>query len=104
MYVVPFAVATPSFMNTHVRTTQEARKTLQVIQDEIKEKLDRRAVIREEKAFLHQLLKISESITRLESLLLISSPDDPEPDSAGVGAIPLQARLKDDSDDRCAST
>ena len=51
---------------------------MQGIQDEIKEKLDRRAVIREEKAFLHLLLKISESVTRLESLLLISAPSDEE--------------------------
>ena len=79
---------------------QDARKTLQVIQDEIKEKLDRRAVIREEKAFLHLLLKISESITRLESLLLISSPDDAETDPTNVGAIPLQSRADGDPEDR----
>jgi conserved oligomeric Golgi complex subunit 2 len=29
-------------------------------------------------AFLHLLLKISESVTRLESLLLISTPSDEE--------------------------
>ena len=86
-------------MNTHVRTTQEARKTLQVIQDEIKEKLDRRAVIREEKAFLHLLLKISESITRLETLLLISSPDD-DKDSATTGTMQLSSRAEGEAEDR----
>lgn len=59
----------------------------------MKEKLERRAVLREEKvrywyilldamfttfmkAILQLLLKISDSITRLESLLLISSPSE----------------------------
>ena len=79
---------------------QEARSTLQVIQDGIKEKLDRRAAIREEKAFLHLLLKISESITRLESLLLISSPEDQEPESATAGNISLQSRPGADAEDR----
>ena len=78
---------------------QEARATLQVIQDEIKEKRDRRSAIREEKALLHLLLKISESITRLESLLLISSPEN-EPESANVGNIPLQPRPDGDAEDR----
>ena len=73
---------------------------MQVIQDEIKEKLDRRAAIREEKAFLHQLLKISESITRLESLLLISSPEDEGKDSATVGTMPMVSRTDTDAEDR----
>ncbi|KAF4563335.1 hypothetical protein EYR36_003778 [Pleurotus pulmonarius] len=54
---------------------------LSVLQSAIQEKLKRRATLREEKALLHLLLKISESITRLESLLLISQPSDGE-DSA----------------------
>ncbi|KAI0744038.1 COG complex component [Daedaleopsis nitida] len=78
----------------------EARKTLQVIQDEIKEKLDRRAVIREEKAFLHLLLKISESITRLESLLLITSPEDGEKDSATIGTMQIPSRMDGEVEDR----
>ncbi|KAI0633252.1 COG complex component [Trametes polyzona] len=77
----------------------ESRRTLQEIQDETKEKLDRRAAIREEKAFLHSLLKISESITRLESLLLISSPGDEEQDSS-IGAMPLASRADTEGDDR----
>ncbi|KAJ3575095.1 hypothetical protein NP233_g1321 [Leucocoprinus birnbaumii] len=54
---------------------QESRSELQLIQDNIQEKLDKRAALREEKALLHLLLKISESVTRLESLLLIASPE-----------------------------
>ncbi|EMD37937.1 hypothetical protein CERSUDRAFT_50066 [Gelatoporia subvermispora B] len=51
----------------------ESRQTLQSLQDAIQAKLDRRSALRDEKAFLHLLLKISESITRLESLLLVRS-------------------------------
>ncbi|KAF5354659.1 hypothetical protein D9756_005330 [Leucocoprinus leucothites] len=61
----------------------ESRTELQSIQDNIQEKLDKRAALREEKALLHLLLKISESVTRLESLLLIASP---EQDDGFVGA------------------
>ena len=82
------------------RHLQEARSTLQVIQDEIKNKLDKRAVIREQKAFLHQLLKISESITRLESLLLITSPDDAEKDGASVGTVQTLSHTDADSEDK----
>ncbi|KAI0373909.1 COG complex component [Pilatotrama ljubarskyi] len=78
----------------------ESRKTLQEIQDETKEKLDRRAAIREEKAFLQLLLKISESITRLESLLLIASPEDEEKDPSSMGAMQLASRTDADVDDR----
>lgn len=58
-----------------------SKDELSVLQGAIQEKLKRRATLREEKALLHLLLKISESITRLESLLLISQPSDGE-DSA----------------------
>ncbi|KAH9892690.1 COG complex component [Cubamyces lactineus] len=78
----------------------ESRKTLQEIQDATKEKLDRRAAIREEKAFLHSLLKISESITRLESLLLISSPEDEDKEPSAVSGLPLASRTDTDADDR----
>jgi hypothetical protein len=50
----------------------ESRAGLQATQDSIQETLDARTHLREEKALLHLLLKISESVTRLESLLLIS--------------------------------
>ncbi|KAL1945811.1 hypothetical protein VTO73DRAFT_1813 [Trametes versicolor] len=78
----------------------ESRETLQEIQDETKQKLDRRAAIREEKAFLHSLLKISESITRLESLLLISSPDDEDKETSNMGGMPLSSRADTEGDDR----
>ncbi|KAH9858848.1 COG complex component [Lenzites betulinus] len=78
----------------------ESRQTLQDIQNETKQKLDRRAAIREEKAFLHSLLKISESITRLESLLLISSPGDEEKDQSNLGGLPMTSRTDTEGDDR----
>ncbi|THH20409.1 hypothetical protein EW146_g922 [Bondarzewia mesenterica] len=53
----------------------------------LKTKLKKRSALRDEKAFLHLLLKISESVTRLESLLLISSPDSAS--SPGLGPISL---------------
>ncbi|EPQ57242.1 hypothetical protein GLOTRDRAFT_137615 [Gloeophyllum trabeum ATCC 11539] len=54
----------------------ESRIELHSIQDTIEDKLQKRAALREEKAFLHLLLKISESVTRLESLLLITLPEN----------------------------
>ncbi|KAF9062113.1 COG complex component [Rhodocollybia butyracea] len=57
-----------------------SKAELRAIQDEIIDKLESRTVIREEKALLHLLLKISESVTRLESLLSIANPSqDDEP-------------------------
>ncbi|KAJ7084431.1 COG complex component [Mycena belliarum] len=56
----------------------DSKRELHVIQDAIQEKLVKRAVLREEKALLHLLLKISESVTRLESLLSIASPTPPD--------------------------
>ena len=62
--------------------------------------MDKRALIREQKAFLHLLLKISESITRLETLLLITSPEDASKDSPAVGTVPLASHADPDADDR----
>ncbi|KAL0574960.1 hypothetical protein V5O48_007005 [Marasmius crinis-equi] len=59
---------------------QISKSELYAIQDNIQEKLKKRAALREEKALLHLLLKISESVTRLESLLLISSNENAEMD------------------------
>ncbi|KAF9450434.1 COG complex component [Macrolepiota fuliginosa MF-IS2] len=72
----------------------ESRKELEVIQDSIQEKLDRRTSLREEKALLHLLLKFSESVTRLESLLLITSP---ERNDGFVGVGPSGAPAQDDA-------
>lgn len=50
-------------------------------------------------AFLHLLLKISESITRLESLLLIASPADA--DNLGTDRLNAPSRVEDGPEDRC---
>ncbi|KAJ3803011.1 COG complex component [Lentinula aff. detonsa] len=52
-----------------------SKAELRAIQDEVIQKLEQRTIIREEKALLHLLLKISESVTRLESLLSIVNPN-----------------------------
>lgn len=57
----------------------QSKSELVVIQDAIEKKLAKRAAIREEKALLHLLLKISESVTRLESMLSISQPEGDDP-------------------------
>jgi len=50
-------------------------------------------------AFLHLLLKISESVTRLEALLLIASPDQtpssPRPESLEVNTRPEEDGVDD---------
>ncbi|KAF8135698.1 oligomeric golgi complex component, COG2-domain-containing protein [Boletus edulis] len=69
---------------------QVSRQSLQIIQNAIQAKLDARSKLRDEKALLHHLLKISESITRLESLLLISKPNHveiPPPHLSGATEI-----------------
>jgi len=51
--------------------------------------------------YLHLLLKISESVARLESLLLIASPDGSS--SPELKTLPLKSLggIGEDSDDRC---
>ncbi|KAI9446785.1 COG complex component [Lactarius indigo] len=63
-------------------------------------KLKKRSDLRDEKTYLHLLLKVSESVTRLESLLLIASPDGPS--SPELRTLPLRSlgRQSEDSDDR----
>ncbi|KAJ7497349.1 COG complex component [Mycena latifolia] len=80
----------------------DSKRELQVIQDAIQEKLVKRAVLREEKALLHLLLKISESVTRLESLLLIAPPVQDDIDQSGIDdSRPAQLNLtEDNTDDR----
>ncbi|KAF8556364.1 COG complex component [Imleria badia] len=65
-------------LNSLREQIQLSRQSLQNIQDAIQAKLDARSKLRDEKALLHHLLKISESVTRLESLLLISKPNHVE--------------------------
>ncbi|PPQ67248.1 hypothetical protein CVT25_005832 [Psilocybe cyanescens] len=62
----------------------ESKIELQAIQKDIHDKLTKRARLREEKALLHLLLKISESVMRLESLLLISPPDQSTKESMKI--------------------
>ncbi|KAF5386227.1 hypothetical protein D9615_002234 [Tricholomella constricta] len=71
----------------------QSRSELEVIQAAIQEKLEKRAILREEKALLHLLLKISESITRLESLLLIAPPEHETSATSGTSPIRLPAHL-----------
>ncbi|KAJ7680372.1 COG complex component [Mycena polygramma] len=80
----------------------DSKRELHVIQDAIQEKLVKRAVLREEKALLHLLLKISESVTRLESLLLIASPDQEDMEQSALEeSRPAHLNLAEDSvDDR----
>ncbi|KAG9316657.1 oligomeric golgi complex component, COG2-domain-containing protein [Chiua virens] len=71
---------------------QASRSILQNIQDAVQAKLDARSKLRDEKALLHHLLKISESVTRLESLLLISKPNHADiPPSHLSGATEISA-------------
>ncbi|KAI9569693.1 oligomeric golgi complex component, COG2-domain-containing protein [Boletus coccyginus] len=65
---------------------QVSRQCLQTTQDAIRAELDARSKLRDEMALLRHVLKISESITRLESLLLISKPNHAEipPHLSGV--------------------
>ena len=47
-------------------------------------------------AFLHLLLKISESITRLESLLLISAPSDDDQGRTELHGVTLTSHHEED--------
>ncbi|KAH9001596.1 COG complex component, partial [Lactarius akahatsu] len=78
----------------------ESRQRLSLVQDAVQGKLKKRSDLRDEKTYLHLLLKVSESVTRLESLLLIASPDGPS--SSEFRTLPLKSlgRQSEDSDDR----
>ncbi|KAG6895375.1 hypothetical protein C0992_001582 [Termitomyces sp. T32_za158] len=80
----------------------QSRTELQAIQDAIQEKLEKRAVLREEKALLHLLLKLSDSVTRLESLLLITSPENGFSGSPDVKSMSLPSHL-DNADESTES-
>ncbi|KAF9012367.1 oligomeric golgi complex component, COG2-domain-containing protein [Cyathus striatus] len=56
----------------------ESTNELSLLQDEIQCDLEKRATQREQEMRLHLQLKISESATRLESLLFIASPEEDE--------------------------
>lgn len=78
----------------------ESRQELSLVQDAIQSKLKMRSSLRDEKTYLHLLLKISESVARLESLLLIASPDGSS--SPELKTLPLKSLggISEDSDDR----
>ncbi|KDR75857.1 hypothetical protein GALMADRAFT_248589 [Galerina marginata CBS 339.88] len=81
----------------------ESKQELQAIQNEIHNKLTKRTKLREEKALLHLLLKISESVTRLESLLLITSPDQNAKESmeiSNANFLIYPIHTEDGSDDK----
>lgn len=80
-----------------------SRDELQIIQDAIQGKLTQRAKLREEKTLLHLLLKLSESVTRLESLLLITSPEQVDVKSPEVDDLRMPSYLRnveDSADDK----
>jgi len=108
----------------YIYSVQVSKSKLQVIQNAIQDKLSKRAILREEKvcvyihipsptvptttpqALLHLLLKISESVTRLESLLLIAAPAQDASSSPELPSLKLPSHLNnaetDDIDDRHA--
>ncbi|KAJ7579135.1 COG complex component [Mycena floridula] len=78
---------------------QESKNELCVIQEAIEEKLKNRAILREEKALLHLLLKISDSVSRLESFLHIEAPQQEETESSTMPRLNLQANGHDHTEE-----
>ncbi|KAH8828049.1 oligomeric golgi complex component, COG2-domain-containing protein [Flagelloscypha sp. PMI_526] len=76
-----------------------SRNELQEIQGIIEDKLARRATLREEKALVHLLMKISESVTRLEALLLITSPSQDEDGKPEATSLPPHLNSADNTSD-----
>ncbi|TDL25958.1 COG complex component [Rickenella mellea] len=77
----------------------ESRSQLQGVQQAVDEKLQKRSSLREEKALLHLLLKIADSVSRLESLLLIASSDKQAPNGMRISEE-LNAATLEPHDDR----
>ncbi|KAH6914040.1 oligomeric golgi complex component, COG2-domain-containing protein [Coprinopsis sp. MPI-PUGE-AT-0042] len=75
----------------------DSKQDLQEIQHSVQEKLKKRSVLREEKALLQLLLKISDSVTRLEKLLAISSSQ--EDDDLTTSKVSLQMGHSDEHTD-----
>ncbi|KAI0288526.1 oligomeric golgi complex component, COG2-domain-containing protein [Russula brevipes] len=78
----------------------ESRQELSLVQDAIQTKLKKRSSLRDEKTYLHLLLKISESVARLESLLLIASPDGPSSPELKTLSLKSLGGPSEDNDDR----
>ncbi|KAM6502244.1 COG (conserved oligomeric Golgi) complex component, COG2 domain containing protein [Amanita muscaria] len=84
---------------------QSAKDQLRSVHDAIQDKLAKRAILREEKALLQLLLKISESVSRIESLLLIPSPDEDKPNLLEItGSTPISNLGPNESVDGKSST
>ncbi|CCA68650.1 related to ERG8-phosphomevalonate kinase [Serendipita indica DSM 11827] len=60
---------------------QESSKVLHGIESAVQAKLAQRTKLREEKNLLRMLFNVSDSLTRLESLLLIPSPEEAQADT-----------------------
>ncbi|KAJ2918521.1 hypothetical protein MD484_g1842, partial [Candolleomyces efflorescens] len=82
----------------------ESKQELSDIQSNIQARLKKRATLREEKALLQLLLKISDSIARLEKLLAIGMPDDDSTDSLELSLQKLGPHNDDSTDDNLLST
>ncbi|KAF9465050.1 oligomeric golgi complex component, COG2-domain-containing protein [Collybia nuda] len=78
----------------------DSRSQLQIIQNAIQDKLEKRSNLREEKALLHLLLKLSESVTRLESLLLIALPEKKADESSEIGVLAHPSHTEVSAEDR----
>jgi hypothetical protein len=50
-------------------------------------------------AILHLLLKISDSVKRLESLLLITAPEEEDNDSEGMSALRINTSADEQTED-----
>jgi septal ring factor EnvC (AmiA/AmiB activator) len=90
----------------HIRSEiLQSRAELQAIQDAVQEKLQSRAVLREEQNILHLLIKISDSMTRLESLLHITSQESTSSPDANETSMPsyLQISHGESSENRSQS-
>ncbi|TFL04432.1 COG complex component [Pterulicium gracile] len=70
----------------------ESRKELQAIQDAIQDKLRSRAALREEQNIVQLLLKISDSLTRIESLLHIVPNEESDSPENSASSMPSYLR------------
>ncbi|KAG9017709.1 hypothetical protein FRB90_000194 [Tulasnella sp. 427] len=92
-----------------IPSPQNSRSDLHGVQDAVQDKLTERAQLRQEKALLQMLLKLSDSVVRLESLLLIASADQNASQSSvdfsglgirGMNGLALNMGDDDSKDDR----
>ncbi|KAF8705949.1 hypothetical protein RHS03_05077, partial [Rhizoctonia solani] len=82
-------------LSTIITEIETSRAELRDIQDAVQTKLDARTVLREEQGILRLLLKLADSVSRVEVLLAISPSND---DSLAVGNTSPQATTLSASD------